>query len=146
MKKEQQGIVIEVKGKIAIVKLVRHGDCENCGTCAGSNAALIEMNNQVGAVKGEKIAFEPVQNGMLKAAFIVFWLPIISIFLGSQFGLWLSRQLNSSAIAYQILGGITALILSLLIIIFYEKRVRNNLNRLPRITKVFNPVLICVSG
>ena len=138
MKKEQQGIVIEVKGKIAIVKLVRHGDCENCGTCAGSNAALVEMNNQVGASKGEKVTYEPVQNGMLKAAFIVFWMPIISIFIGSQFGLWLSSQLSGPSNIYQILGGITALILSLAIIIFYEKKVRNNLNRLPKITKAIS--------
>lgn len=138
MKKEQQGIVIEVKDKIAIVKMLRHGDCENCGTCAGSNAALIEMNNQIGAKKGEKVTFEPVQNGMLKAAFIVFWLPIISIFIGSQIGVWFSRQLNGFSTIYQVIGGVIALILSLAIIIFYEKKVKSNLSRLPKIIKAFN--------
>jgi sigma-E factor negative regulatory protein RseC len=131
MKKEQQGIVIEVKDKIAIVKLTQHGDCENCGSCAGSNASLIEMNNKIGAKKGDKVTFEPVENGMLKATFIVFWFPLISIFIGSQFGAWMSTQLNNSTNMYQVLGGIIALIISLAIIVFYEKKVKSNLNRLP---------------
>jgi sigma-E factor negative regulatory protein RseC len=138
MKKEQQGIVIEVKGKIAIVKLTLHGECENCGTCAGSNASLIEMNNQIGAKKGDKITFEPTENGMLKATFIVFWLPIIAIIMGTQIGVWISRQLNSFTNIYQVLGGIIALLLSLAIIVFYEKKVKSNLSRLPKITKTFN--------
>lgn len=138
VKKEQQGIVIEVKGKIAIVKLTQHGECENCGTCAGSNAALIEMNNKIGAKKGDKVAFEPVENGMLKATFIVFWFPLICIFIGGQIGEWISRQLNNTSNIYQVLGGIVALILSLIIIVFYEKKVKSNLNRLPIITKAFS--------
>jgi sigma-E factor negative regulatory protein RseC len=131
MKKEQKGIVIEVKDKIAIVKLTQHGDCENCGSCAGNNASLIEMNNKIGAKKGDKVTFEPVENGMLKATFIVFWFPLISIFIGSQLGVWMSRQLNNFSNIYQVFGGIIALIISLSIIVFYEKKVKSNLNRLP---------------
>lgn len=135
MKKEQQGIVIEVKDKIAIVKMTQHGECENCGSCSGNNAALIEMNNQIGAKKGDKVAFEPVENGMLKATFIVFWFPLISIFIGSQIGVWISKQLNNSSNIYQVLGGIIALILSIAVIVIYEKKVKSNLSRLPIITK-----------
>jgi sigma-E factor negative regulatory protein RseC len=135
VKKEQEGIVIQTKDKIAIVKIARHGDCENCGTCAGSNAAVLEMNNQIGAQKGERVVFETAEKGMLKAAFIVFCLPILAIFLGSQAGKVLSNALNSSSSLYQVLGGIIALLLSLGIIFLYEKSMKNNLSRLPKITK-----------
>lgn len=135
VKKEQEGIVIEIKDKIAIVKVARHGDCENCGTCAGSNAAVLEMNNQIGAQKGERVVFETVQKGMLKAAFIVFCLPIAAILLGSQAGSLLSQALNNNSSLYSVLGGVIALILSLGIIFLYEKNMKANLSRLPKITK-----------
>ncbi len=137
MIKEQEGIVIELNNPIAKVKVGRHSDCENCGSCPGNKAMVLEVNNKLGAKKGDKVLFELREDSLLKAAFIVYVLPLIAIFMGVQIGLFISYFMHGHAQALEIAGGTAAFILSVIYIIRYEKSSRANINKLPKIIRIF---------
>lgn len=135
MKNEKEGIVIDLNNQIAKVKLSRHGDCENCGACPGSEAMVLEANNLIGAKRGEHVVLEVKENNMLKAAFIVYILPLVSIFIGAELGALLSSFFKKSTYSLQIGGAAIAFFISIAIIVYYEKINRSNIHRLPKIIR-----------
>ncbi|MCT8976006.1 SoxR reducing system RseC family protein [Clostridium sp. CX1] len=136
MKKESEGIVIEVSGKIAKVKSSRHGDCKNCGACPGDNAAVLDVENSLGAKPGQRVLFEIKEENMLKAAFVVYILPLIAIFLGVLLGGWISEETGGSLRLFQIGGGIIAFILAFIYIKVFDKLAHNNEKMKPVITRI----------
>jgi sigma-E factor negative regulatory protein RseC len=136
LKKEQEGIIIEIDNHIAKVKVSRHGDCENCGACPGNNAMVLEVNNEIGAQKGEHVVFELKEKNMLKAAFVVYVLPLIFIFAGVQTGMFISVHLNMHTSTLGAAGGVIAFLLSILLIVYYERMSRTNVNRLPKVVRI----------
>ena len=136
MKKEQQGIVIELNGNIAKVKVARHSHCENCGACPGSSAMIVEVINDIGAREGQKVIFQIKEEGMVKAAFIVYLLPLLLVIVGVVIGSLISRFINADTFSFQVAGGIVGFIVSIAVIIYYEKVYKSNVNRLPKIIKI----------
>lgn len=136
MEKEQQGIVIEVNNGTAKVKVARHGDCENCGACAGDNAMVLEVNNEIQAKKSQSVVFELKNEGMLKAAFIVYILPLLLTFIGVVIGNLISGMVNGMNSVFQFGGGGVGFLISIVIIVYYERVLKNNINKLPKITKI----------
>ena len=106
MKRESEGIVIETSESIAKVRASRHEDCKSCGACAGDNAIVVDAKNPVGAKPGQHVVFEIKDAHMLRAAFIVYILPLIAIFVGALLGTWVGNYVGHSEIAFQIGGGI----------------------------------------
>lgn len=104
MMQEQVGVVLEVSGSMAKVKATRHSDCENCGACPGNQAMVLEARNPVGAKPGQRVAFEVKEVNMLKAAFIVYMLPLVAIFLGAWGGNWVSHHFGLPVLLLQITG------------------------------------------
>ena len=133
--KAQEGIIIDTVGEIAKVKVARHGDCENCGSCPGENAMVLEVNNKLGATKGQKIIFEAREKNMLKAAFIVYVFPLIAAFIGATVGFVISTKLSRYEHILETIGGITAFILAVALIVFYEKSTRRDLSKLPKVIR-----------
>ncbi len=108
METQQEGIVLEVFDGTAKVKTSRHNDCENCGACPGNSAIVLEADNSLGAKPGQRVAVEVQEVNMLKAAFIVYVLPLIAIFVGVLIGnvvagWWWYSGLYPSGRLYQIL-------------------------------------------
>lgn len=138
MKKEEVGIVVEIDGKMAKVRASRHGDCKNCGACPGDNAIVMEVQNPLSAKVGQQVAFEMQEAHMLQAAFIVYILPLVAIFIGAIAGGFIANKFGQSVIPFQIGGGIVALVLSLIYIRFYDKFAKNNQKMQPIITKILS--------
>lgn len=136
MKKEVQGVVIETNENIAKVKSNRHGDCKNCGACPGDNATVLEVQNPVGAKPGQRVVFELKEENMLKAAFVVYILPIIAIFLGSICGTWLAAKFGQPEKMFQIGGAIIAFILSVLYVKVFDRATNKNNKAKPIITRI----------
>lgn len=82
----EQGLVIEVNNDMAKIKVGRHNDCRNCGACPGNDSVIISANNKIGAKPGQRVAFEVKEDNVLKAAFVVFILPLIVAFIGALLG------------------------------------------------------------
>lgn len=136
MKEETQGIVIETSEDMAKVKANRHGDCKSCGACPGDNATVLEVQNPLGAKPGQRVVFEIKEENMLKAAFVVYILPIIAIFLGGICGTWLATRFGQPEKMFQIGGAIIAFILSILYVKVFDRAIDKNNKAKPIITRI----------
>lgn len=136
VKKEEEGIVLEIVGSIAKVKVGRHGECKNCGACPGDNAMVIDAKNPIGAKPGQRVAFEMQETNMLMAAFIVYIMPLFAILLGSIAGEWVAPRLGQDQQICQIGGGVIAFILAVLYIKFFDRFVQKNEKMKPVIIRI----------
>ncbi|GIM29691.1 hypothetical protein CPJCM30710_23570 [Clostridium polyendosporum] len=137
MKTEQEGIVIEVIGHIAKVKISRHSECKNCGACPGGDQAIVlEAQNLIGAKLGQRVFIEIKTTNVLKAAFVVYIIPLIAIFLGAICGGWLARKNIQLVQVLQIAGGIIAFVIAVLFIKFFDKSTNNNKKIQPTIKRI----------
>ncbi len=128
MKKESEGIVIETTEGFAKVKASRHGDCKNCGACPGDNATVVDAKNPIGAKAGEQ--------NVIKAAFIVYIMPIISIFLGVLVGTWIFDFVGFYEMVFKVAGGLVFFIISLVYIKIFDRATAKNDDSKPVIKKV----------
>lgn len=136
MKKESEGIVIETTEGFARVKASRHGDCKNCGACPGDNATVLDAKNPIGAKAGEHVILEIREQNMIKAAFIVYIMPIISIFLGVLVGTWIFKFIGLHEMVFKVAGGAVFFIISLVYIKIFDRATAKNDASKPVIKKV----------
>ena len=138
MKKDEEGIVVEVNGNTAKVRAAKHGDCKNCGACPGDNAIVLDTQNPIGAKPGQLVAFAIQETNMLQAAFIVYIMPLVAIFVGALAGGKLADKFGQTVISFQIGGGILAFVLSIIYVKLYDKSSRKNIKMQPVITKILD--------
>lgn len=138
MDKQQEGIVLEIVGDMAKVKTSRHNDCENCGACPGNSAMVLEALNQVGAKPGQRVAIEVQEINMLKAAFIVYILPLIAVFIGALLGGILAQKLGNESLWFQVTGGIVAFVLSVVYIKYFDSAARLDVKMQPIIVRILS--------
>ena len=138
MDKQQEGIVLEVVGDMAKVKTSRHNDCENCGACPGNSAMVLEALNPVGAKPGQRVAIEVQEVNMLKAAFIVYILPLIAVFIGAVLGGMLAQRLGNESLWFQVTGGIVAFVLSVVYIKYFDSAARMDVKMQPVIVRILS--------
>jgi len=119
--KTEQGLVIEISDNIARIKVGRHSDCSNCGACPGNDSVIISANNKIGAKVGDKVTFEMKEVNILKGAFIVFILPLIVAFIGVLLGGLIGKYMGSNINVSQIIGGITAFLLSMIFVKLFDR-------------------------
>lgn len=136
MQKETEGVVIQIDGNMAKVKANRHGDCKNCGACPGDNATVLDVQNPLGAKPGQRVIFEIKEANMLKAAFVVYIVPLIAILLGSIGGMWLAQKIGQSIKIFQIGGALLAFILSIIYIKIFDKHTNSNSKMIPVIIRI----------
>lgn len=79
------GSVESVENGIAKVRIVRKSACgENCANCKGGctpTEQIISAKNEAGAKKGDRVAIQMQTSYVLLAAFLVYILPLIMLFL-----------------------------------------------------------------
>lgn len=135
MKKEQEGIVVDTAGSTAKIRVSRHGDCKNCGSCPGDSAMVLDAGNPINAVPGQHVVFEVKEVNMLKAAFIVYILPLIATFIGVIAGEWVAKKTGYSDMAFEIAFGTVAFVLSVVYIKKFDKSARADINMQPVIIR-----------
>jgi len=120
VKKETEGIVIALDGKIAKVRASRHSDCESCGACPGDKATVMDVYNPVDAKVGQRVIIEIPEANMLKAAFVVYLLPLLTTFMGFLIGVWISQKYGFPALLSEVSASIVAFVLTLLYIKYFD--------------------------
>lgn len=75
---------------------------------------------------------------MLKAAFIVYMLPLIGIFAGAFIGSYLADYLLLPALSLEITGGVAGLGLTVLYIRFFDRRSRQDVAMQPVIVRILS--------
>lgn len=139
---EEEGIVIGMRDGRALVKAQRSSACTGCvalEVChrGEGEEMVIETLNPVGARIGErvKIAIEP--GIFLKASFLIYIIPIISLGLGAVAGKSISDYLGGeNSDLWAIIGGFSALIAIFGIIFGYNNKIQRNSRYRPRIIEV----------
>lgn len=126
MEKLVEGVVIETNGEMAKVRCSIHSDCEHCGVCPGSNAMIIDVLDQVGVEKGQRVEVDSNQSNMLLAAFVIFMLPMLAVGSGILLGYYLSIRLMISPVLLMTLGGLTFGLSSIYIIKRVDRSMQSN--------------------
>ena len=104
------------------------GDCHKCSGCgAAKEAILLEARNDLGAKAGELVKIESASGPVLKAAMVMYMVPMILFFVGYALGdaLWGLGAL---------IGGIF-FAASIAIAVVYDRKVVKKQNTIYVITK-----------
>ncbi len=83
------GKVVAVRGELAEVSFPRGRRCEGCGSCcvrSGEDAMLAEALNAAGAEVGEWVEVELPLRVSLKAACILYGIPLVAFLVGLGVG------------------------------------------------------------
>lgn len=138
MNKQQEGLVVEVVGRMAKVKASRHSDCENCGSCPGNTAIVVEALNSAEAKPGQRVAIEIREVNMLKAAFIVYMAPLIAAFAGAIAGTYAASYIGADSVIISIAGGGIFFALAIWYVKHFDYMARNDEQMRPVVVKILS--------
>jgi sigma-E factor negative regulatory protein RseC len=103
------------------------GDCHKCSGCgAAKEAILFKADNPIGAKTGDLVNIRSETGPVLKAAAVLYMLPLVLFFAGYAFG----AALGSSGALW---GGL-AVALSIIMIVVYDRHMAKNDNTIYTIT------------
>ncbi len=143
----RNGIVTELRGDRAAVRLLKHTACGDCGACHlgdDSKHITIECANDAGAKIGELVEIDLESPNVLGAAFIMYMIPLAALLIGVVgtsvvFNLLVGAGVLPSAAYKEIAGsfvGVVLMALSYFIIKGKEDKFSDSQKYLSRITKV----------
>ena len=97
------------------------GDCHKCSGCgAAKEAVVFTADNPIGAKRGDLVKVESSTAPVLKAAVVLYVLPLVLFFLGY----WLGTLPG----AFGALGGVLGFVLGVVIVVAYDRLVVNKAN------------------
>lgn len=97
------------------------GDCHKCSGCGAAKEAVVFIaDNPIGAKAGELVKVESSTAPVLKAAVVLYVLPLVLFFLGY----WLGTLPG----AFGALGGVLGFVLGVVIVVAYDRLVVNKAN------------------
>lgn len=121
----EEGKVIEVKGDIAKVQIQRSTSCGTCRACWKSEEGRLVAcaENLVGAKVGQKVKVE-VSGSILKAAFIVYILPLLGLIVGYGVGSSIIKAMGYPIYSEKIgiISGLATLALSFFLVRYYGRK------------------------
>lgn len=117
---EQVGQVVEIIGDKAKIKVKRHDACSKCGGCgvalSGKGENYLQALNTANAEVGQTVKVASDTGEVLKASFVVYVVPILSLLAGLWFGQTLGGDWAS------LILGIIFLLLSYLAVRAYDRK------------------------
>lgn len=144
----QHGYVVEIVDSItAKIKMQQYSACASCGKCASSTDKkdiVVEVDNTLGAKIGDYVEVNMDSIDVIKAASIVYAIPLIALLGGTivSYGIlsYIDISFNKEVISG--LLGIGLTILSYLAIKNKNSKFRESRKYIPIITKVINQINI----
>ncbi len=107
----------------ATVLLVREsacsGDCHKCSGCGAAKETMIfTATNAINASRGDLVKVESATGPVMKAATVLYVIPLVLFFLGYYLG---TLPGNFGA-----LGGCLGFVLGIALVVFYDRKVAKN--------------------
>ncbi len=104
----------------ATVLLVREsacsGDCHKCSGCGAAKETMIfTAQNGIGASRGDLVKVETDTGPVMKAAVVLYMIPLVLFFLGYYLG--------TLPGGFGILGGSLGFVLGIVLVVIYDRRV-----------------------
>lgn len=118
------GVVESLKGQNAVVNLTRSTACGDCGACQMGKENLdrqVEALNLVGAKVGDFVTMEMEDGKVLKAAFLVYIIPLI-VLVACIFGTISVLQLFQISKNGELYGFLVGLVGMFISFMFIKKR------------------------
>ncbi len=136
----ERGLVIDTDKRIAQVVVEKSENCEGCNACGiGKGRTMIaEVENSLNAKKGDSVLVEVSDRQAIKAALLVFGLPLAALFIG-VFGISSIAQSIGFASSNNTIGGIGGFVLLVLACIgvyFYSGHLKKSGRYSLRIVKI----------
>lgn len=94
------GVVIKIKEDRAVVQLLKHTACGDCGACHlgdDSKSIVVECENLPKAQVGEKVEIDLGTPEVLSAAFILYMIPMCALLIGIFGGSFVYEHVFGSA-------------------------------------------------
>ena len=147
------GHVLETTGGRALISTARRGICDGCKTRSGcafdmapadetpekaETPEKIMVANPVDARAGDTVEFDLPGHTELKLSFIIWVVPLLGLIGGATAGAALHEALSLSRDPATLLGAITGLVLSFLLVVFFDRKARKDPRLEPRILKIVN--------
>lgn len=116
----ETGVIISEKQNQVTVQIIRGDKCKGCNLCdaTGPNQMQLVANNSFGAKIGDTVEVEVPPGKVLGYSFILFIIPIIMMIAGYFVG----TSFSSGSEGVGIIGSLTGLALSFLIIKFLDSQ------------------------
>lgn len=103
------------------------GDCHKCSGCgAAKEAILLKADNPIGASAGDLVNLRSESGPVLKAAAVLYMMPLVLFFAGYA----LAAAMNLSGALF----GALAFVLSVILIVVYDRRMAKKDNTIYTIT------------
>lgn len=103
------------------------GDCHKCSGCgAAKETILLTADNPIGAAAGDLVNLRSQTGPVLKAAMVLYMMPLVLFFAGYA----LAAVLNLSGALF----GCMAFVLSIILIVVYDRRMAKKDNTIYTIT------------
>lgn len=137
----QQGFVMEIVDKTtAKIKITRHSACASCGKCATTSESkdiIVEVDNTLGARVGDKVEVNMETINVLKAAMIVYLIPLTFLLMGTIASYYGLSAMNVGNI--EIISGSIGLVCMGIVFMVLKKRdskLRQSREFIPIVTKI----------
>lgn len=132
---EEEALVLEVKDKKAKVEIERSKSCRGCGFCSLNPGGMMvtEVEDPIGVKVGDRVKVEIPDRDFLKAAFVLYLLPISGLIIGALIGSKFNPQKTG---ILGIIGGVIGFILSFVFIHYYDRKIGRQKSFRHRITKI----------
>lgn len=134
---QELGIVTAVHGSLADVRISRTTACATCGKCHGfdeNQQLLVKARNSAGAAVGDAVRLELEGVSVVRAAAIVYGLPLLGLLAGFFIG---GAVRASSGQALSGWFGGLGFLLALAFVGWYDRRLRAAGKGQPVIVEVF---------
>ena len=128
----EKGTVIDIKGKKMTMRLETNETCKHCGGCeiVGDQAILADIDNTVGAKKGDMVLIENKAQSIVIAALLIYIMPLIFLVGGYFLGL-LATDYFGVDNNWAIFVGLFTLAASFFLVRIIDKRIGKNQNFKP---------------
>ena len=134
---ETTGLVIGEENNIVSILVNRPSGCGgNCGSCSSScdsDQIRLELENTVGAKKGDLVTLKSSSGQVYKYAAILYFIPLVSFIGGILFGI---KRYERELLAF--LLGLILLVLSLFIVKLVDGRLKGLNEELISIKEIIN--------
>lgn len=117
----EEGTVVSVQGETAKVLMRRSRMCEGCGSCCvkvDEDGMLADAVNRAGAKPGDRVLVDLPESLSIRAAFILYGVPLLFFFAGLGLGALLSLAAlgGKFSVPLSVASGFALLVLSYILL------------------------------
>jgi len=143
---EEEGRVVAIDGRFAIIHTERGSSCDGChakSTChsmSDTDGKTMEMRavNDIGASRGDLVKVAIDSTVLLKSSFLVYIVPVVVMIIFGVIGDSYARSSMPGADPDLVAGGvgITAFVITFLLIKVWSRSLDNNPEYQPRVVRI----------